>query len=146
MLSYVNVLGRLSLLAVALASFGISGCAATTQADNAAEFKELASRAGHEVTFEATDESRPGLVVGAARSDDGLQVRFAFSFGPGPDTLEDELRKLGTTWVDLGDRFEYWIKGAPPGLVGSKADRYARMILDLEGIGCRVVTDRPCNT
>jgi hypothetical protein len=73
-----------------------------------------------------------------------MRVGFVFSFGPGPGPLTDELRNRGTTWVPLGDRLEYWIEDLPPGLVGPKANRYVRMVLALEGIGCRVVADRPC--
>jgi hypothetical protein len=102
------------------------------------------SRSGYDVAFVPSNEARPGTVAGVARTDQGVRVQFIFSFGPGPDTLSDELRTRGATWIDIGDRFEFWIERPPGDVRGTRADGYTRLALALEDIGCRVVANRPC--
>jgi hypothetical protein len=112
--------------------------------DNAADFREQVVGSGYDVAFVESGETRPGTVAGVARSEDGVRAEFVFSFGPGPDKLPPALQARGTTWVDLGDRLEYWIEPAPRGLSGPAAARYVDMVLLIEDTGCRVVADRPC--
>lgn len=131
-------------LVLGLASVGFTACGAPTQADNAAEFKERVSRSGIDVAFVPSDEAQPGLVAGVARTEDGMRIEFVFSFGPGPEKFTQSLTNRGTTWVALGDRFEYWIEDLPSGAAGPNANRYVRLVLGLENIGCRVVANRPC--
>lgn len=135
---------RLTVLAVVLVALGLSACDSTSQADSAAEFRDRVSRSGYDVAFVPKDESRPGLVAGVARTDEGVRVEFIFSFGPGPEPLSDEVRSRGATWVDMGDRLEFWVEPPPRGFRGTKASQYTRMALTLEDIGCRVVASRPC--
>jgi hypothetical protein len=138
--------GRLLALAVAatfLAS-GLSACANVSPADNAADFRDRVARAGYDVAFAPEDPTRPGVVAGVVRSPDGVRSEFVFSFGPGPENLAESLRALGTTWVKLGDKFEYWIEEPPPSLTGAPAGRYTKTAIGLTEIGCRVVADRAC--
>jgi len=145
MLPEVISIRRLATLVVVLASLGVSACASTTQADNAADFKDRVAASGYDIAFLSNDESRPGAVAGVVRSEDGLQIKFVFSFGPGPDKLSGELPDRGnSTWVDLGDSLEYWVESLPPGLSGARANRYVEMILAVQDIGCQVVANRPC--
>ena len=135
-------------LAIALAAPALASCSddapANKAAGNAADFRERVVLAGIDDEFSPADETRPGLVGGVARTDDGVGAEFAFSFGPGPDKLPLRLQAEGTTWVDLGDRLEHWVEPAPVGLSGEEAAHYSDMVLRLEDIGCQVVADRPC--
>jgi hypothetical protein len=135
-------------LAITFSAGALAACSenapAGEAADNAASFKERVMRSGIDAAFVPVDESRPGLVAGVARSKDGIRAEFIFSLGPGPDKLSPRLKARGTTWVDLGDRLEYWVEPAPRGLTGKKASNYVDMVLELEDIGCQVVASRPC--
>jgi hypothetical protein len=135
-------------VSVALSAGALAACSedapADEAADNATSFKERVMDSGIDAAFVPVEETRPGLVAGVARSRDGVRAEFIFSFGPGPDKLPSRLQARGTTWVDLGDRLEYWVEPAPRGLTGEKASNYVDMVLELEDIGCRVVANRPC--
>jgi hypothetical protein len=130
---------------LAVAPLVAGGCAGTTQADNPAEFRQVAAHSGFGVAFAPEEESQPDIVTGAVWSGDGVRSEFVFSFGPGPDKLPDGLHgSHGTTWFNRGDRLEYWIQGLPSGLTKAATGRYIETILNLQEIACRVVADRPC--
>jgi hypothetical protein len=135
--------GRIMILAVLLLTPGLSACGSASQADNAERFREQAPRSVPRIAFVASDDSRPGLVAGVAGSGK-MRVEFVFSFGPGPDPLSGVLRRRGTNWFDVGDRFESWVEKPPAGSVVPEAGRYVRIALALEDVACRVVTGRSC--
>jgi hypothetical protein len=144
MLADVLSPGRIVVIALILLAAGVSACGSKSQADNAAQFRQQAPLSVPEIAFVPSDDSRPGLVAGVAGSG-AMRVQFVFSFGPGPDPLSAELRRRGTTWFDLGDRFESWVEKPTPGSVGPAANRYVRIALALEDVACRVVAGRSCD-
>jgi len=137
----------MKLLATAMLALAvISGCSGGSddRLENANEFREKLGQLDYDVELEPKFEAHPGMVIGKATSEDGVDSSFAFMFGPAPERLPFKLESNGAVWLNFGDEANYWIEEFPLGLTPLESDRVLDMRFAIEDASCQVIADRDC--
>ena len=135
-----------ALATILFAAAFIAGCSGTSddRRDNADEFRAKLEQIGYDVELQPKSEVHPGLVIGKATSEDGIDSSFAYMFGPAPERLPFKLERNGAVWIEFGDEANYWIEEFPLGLTPMESDRVLDMRFAIEDAGCQVVSGSDC--
>jgi hypothetical protein len=138
----------LSVVAIAAAVL-LMACGDSTedkQAKNASELRAEIEKLPYDIRFEDPPQRAgfpegPGVLYGTLTTPEGQNGHFCFSVGPSAKPLPG--RSMGSSAPAATE--DFYAKVASDRKLGNKAKiEFGEAIGDLEEVGCRVMTGKPC--